>query len=245
MKKRNLMFLLALSCLLAFSACKKESPLTLYNNAMTALESAEGFEAKVNMKIDMTMDGETEHTETTMDMKVHGNNVAMTMTIPEIGSQEILYVDSVMYMDMGALGKFKYTMTPEEFEEQAGTMDASDFPTVTKEDLKSVEWVTEGENKSFTVALDPASVNSIVESALGDTAEALNATVSNIQMTVTFGPEDQLMKIRIQMTADYAMEQIGAVSTNIDMTYEFLNVGTIPAVTAPSNADQYLDMPVG
>lgn len=242
MKKRIFTFLLALTCLVALSACKKETPLTLYTNAMSSLEEAGGFEAKATMKIAMTMDGETELTETVMTMKVNGNDVAMTISVPGLGDQDILYVENVMYMDMGQLGKYKYALTPEEFEEQAGSMDASDFPTITEEDLKSVEWVTEGDNRSFTVTLDPARVNSIVESALGDSVEALKATVSDIVMTVTFGPEDQLLKMHIQMKADYTMDQVGEVHADIDMTYEFTNLDTLPTITPPEDADQYVSM---
>ena len=134
MKKRILVLLLAVLCLVSFASCKMDTPESLYNDAMTAMEEAEGFEAKATIKMDMKMGSMSNSTTVEMDIKANGDDLSINMD-----DYDIVYVDGMMYMDMGKdIGKYKMELSVKEFLEEYGSAMNSELPTLDKEDFKDL-----------------------------------------------------------------------------------------------------------
>ena len=239
MKTRILILFLAIACILSFAACKKDTAASLYTNAMTTMEEANGLEAKVCMKMTMEMAGETQSQDMDMVIKTNGNNMYMTME-----DYVITYVDGVLYTDMGEFGKTKETVSLEEFKEQYGSISSTtDFPELTEEALKDVELVEDGDNRSFTVTLDAATMKSYVNELMGDMMgadDSIDLDIKNIVLTPTFDKDDNMTKMIMKMEVSYNMEGLGEMKMSLDMTFEFVNFGTAPTITAPADADSYV-----
>ena len=240
MKKRILVLLVAILCLVSFASCKKDTPESLYNSAMTAMEEAEGFEAKATIKMDMKMGSINNSTSIEMDIKANGNNMAINME-----DYDIVYIDGVMYMDMGAeMGKMKMEISVEDFLEEYGmTMNSSDFPTLAKEKFENVELTENGDVRSFTLTLDSKDIKEIIDQTVASmVGEDTEADFSDIAMTLTFDKDDNLIEYIIKFKMKYAEPLVGEMDMDFEMIYEFPNPGTVPTITAPSDAADYEEM---
>lgn len=239
MKKHILVLLMAVVCLVSFAACgKKDTPYSLYEGAVTALDEATGYEAKMTMKMSMEIDGETETEEMEMSMKINGNDLQV-----EMDEQDILYVGGAMYMDMGELGKYKIEMTPEELTENMGfDMSYADVPALTEDDFKDIELVEDGDNRTFTMALDEDTVKEWMGDSLDQyMQEGMEIAFSNMSFSATFDEDDTLLEMTIKMTMDYDMGEFGEMSMDMEMNIEFISLEA-PSITAPSDAADYVEM---
>ena len=240
MKKRILLVLLAVVCIFSFAACKKDTPQSLFENAEKTLSELKGYEAKMTMITKTDIAGTKNTTEMEMNMKVNGNNLEMT-----VEDETVLYVDGFMYMDMGEMGKYKIAMSLEEMQEEIGMgTNPADLPKLDEEDFKDVELVVDGDNRSFTVKLDEETIKEYLGSALSDlTEEGIEATFSNMEFSATFDKNDNLtkMSVKLDMTADLG-ELGGEMSMGLEVVIEFVNVGTVPTVSAPADAAEYEEM---
>ena len=240
MKKRILVLLVAILCLVSFASCKKDTPESLYTAAKTAMDEAEGFEAKATIKMDMKMGSTSNSTTVEMDVKKNGNNMAINME-----DYDIVYVDGVMYMDMGKeMGKFKMELSLEDFLDEYGmTMNSSDFPKLTEDDFKDIELKEDGDVRSFTLTLDAKDIKEIVDETVGSMVEeGTDVDYSDISLTLTFDKDDNLLDYSLKLKMAYTQELVGEMSMDIEMRYEFENPGKIPTVSAPSDAADYEEL---
>ena len=245
MKKRILILVLALACLFTLASCKKDTAYSLYSEANTVLEEANGLEAKVTIDMKMVMADETMEETITMDMKVNGSNILATTSMEMDGEtmdNTILYVDGIMYMDMGELGgKMKMEVSAEDFADEYGMGDVS-LPEFTEEALKEIKLEKDGDNTKFTVSMDKETALEYVgEGMLGSLiGEEDGITVDKFDVTFVFDKDSKLAKMEIDMKLISPDADEGALEAT--MVYEFKNLGTAPTVEAPADADDYLDM---
>ena len=240
MKKRILLVLLAVVCILSFAACKKDTPQSLFENAEKTLSEIKGYEAKMTMITKTEIAGSKNTNEIEMNMKVNGDNLEIS-----VEDQTVLYVDGFMYMDMGEMGKFKVEMSLEDMQENLGVQtNAADLPKLDEEDFKDVELVEDGDNRSFTVVLDEETVKDYLGSALDQYMdEDTDVAFSNMALTATFDKDDTLVKVAIKfdMTADMG-EFGGEMTIGMETVIEFVNIKTAPTISAPADADKYEEM---
>ncbi len=240
MKNRILVLLLAVVCLFSFASCKKDTAASLYTGAMTSMEELNAMDAKITIKMSAKIGGETETEDIEMKIKSNGNNMYM-----ESEDSKITYVDGVLYMDLGDDMKYKTEVSAEDFNKQYGSMANSDFPELTEEKLKDVELTEDGDNRSFTVTLDAATVKSFVDSMLGSMMgedDSLELDISDITMTATFDKDDNLTKLNMKMKVAYELDGLDEpIEMDMDMTYDFTVITAAPAITAPADAADYED----
>lgn len=237
MKKRILVLLLAVACLFSLASCKKDTAASLYTGAMTAMEEMNAMDAKMTMKMSMKMGDETNDTDIEMKIKTNGNNMIM-----ESEGSTITYVDGVVYANLGEGIKYKSTVTAEEFEKEYGSVSDIEFPELTEEKLKEIELVEEGELRSFSVTIDPATMKEYVTKLLGDVMgggdDMPEFTFSNIDMKATFDKDDNLTKVDMKFSLTYSIMGTD-VEMSMDMTYEFNPITTAPVIAAPADAADY------
>ena len=237
MKKRILVLLLAVVCLVSFASCKKDTAASLYTGAMTAMEEMNAMDAKMTIKMSMKMGDETQDQDIVMNIKANGNNIYM-----ETEDAKITYVDGVVYMNYGEDSKYKSTVSVEDFEKEYGSVSDIKFPELTEEKLKEIELVEEGEFRSFSVTIDPATMKDYMTKMIGDVMgggdNMPEFTFSNIDMKATFDKDDNLTKVdmKFSLSADIAGQKL---EMSMDMTYEFNPITTAPTITAPADAADY------
>lgn len=240
MKNRILVLLLAVVCLFSFASCKKDTAASLYTGAMTSMEEMNAMDAKITIKMSAKMGDETETEDIEMKIKSNGNNVYI-----ESEESKITYVDGVLYMNLGDDMKYKTEVSAEDFEKQYGGMSGSDFPELTEEKLKDVELTEDGDNRSFTVTLDAATVKSFVDSMLGSMMggdDSLDLDISGITMTATFDKDDNMTKLNMKMKVAYEIDGLDkAIEMDMDITFDFTVITTAPTITAPADAADYKD----
>ena len=239
MKTRIFALLLAVICVLTLASCKKDTAASLYADSLKAVEEAGGMEANVSMKISAEFGGETETMDMEMKMKSNGDNMYIFMD-----EVEMTYVDGVMYTKMGDI-KTKETISLDAFKKDYGSMLTTvDFPELSEEVLKDIELVEDGENRSFTVTLDAATMQSYVDKIMsglmgGSDEDMPNIKISSIVLTPTFDKDGNMTKMNMKMEISYEMEMIGEMKMGMDMTFTLVNIGTAPTITAPADADSY------
>ena len=247
MKTRIFALLLAVICVLTLASCKKDTAASLYADATKAMEEANGYEANVCMKMTMEMAGETQNMDVDMAMKANGNSAYVSMNLAELGNVEVTYVDGTMYMKTGD-EKVKMAVSLEEFEKEYGSMlSTADLPAITEDALKDVELVEDGDNRYFTVTLDAATMQSYVNELMGgvmgssEDTDTPDYNIKSVVLTATFDKDGNLIKANIKMEVSYEMDMIGEMKMSADMTMNFVNPGKAPTVTAPADADSYVE----
>ncbi len=237
MKKRILVLLLAVVCLFSFASCKKDTAASLYTDAMTAMEEMNAMDAKMTIKMSMKMGDETQDQDIEMKIKANGNNIYM-----ETEDAKITYVDGVVYMNYGEDSKYKSTVSVEDFEKEYGSVSDIEFPELTEEKLKDIELVEDGDNRSFTVTLDAATMKDYMTKLLGDVMgggdDMPDLTFSNIDMKATFDKDDNLTKMNMKFSLTYSIMGTD-VEMSMDLTYEFNPITTAPTIVAPTDAADY------
>ncbi len=222
MKTRIFAILLAVVCLFSFASCEKDTPYSLYVNAMKSMEESKGFDATVS--VTMKMMGATTTVE--MDVKANGDSMAMSSE-----GYSIVYVGGVMYMSMDMMGtstKTKTELSLEEFKEEYGEDMITDeyFPTLTEEDFAEIELVENDDGtRSFTKALDTKDIEKLINDSLDGLIED-DVELKDISMTATFDKDDSIKALSIK---------VGDLMT---MSFTF-NSMTAPEITAPADADEY------
>ena len=239
MKTRIFALLLAVICVLTLASCKKDTAASLYTNAMKAMEEAKGFEANIQMGVTMELAGESEEMDMEMVIKANGDNMYLLAD-----DMEVTYVDGVMYTKLDSI-KTKETVSLEDFKKEYGaTLSSVDFPELSEEALKDIELVEDGNNRSFTITLDAATMQSYVADILGgmmggDPDEMPDIKINAIVITPTFDQDDNMTKMVMKMDLAYDIAMIGEVKMSVNMTFEFVNPGTAPTITAPADASSY------
>ncbi len=248
MKKRILITVLAIICLFSFASCKKDTPYSLYTAANEAMTAANGVDAKITINLEVLGGDETMEQKIEMDMKVNGENLSMLTKVEADGEtmeNTVLYVDGMMYMDMGELGgKMKMEVSADEFAEDYDTGEVA-LPELTEEMLKDVELVKDGDNKSFTISLaDEDSKKYFADSVLGSLfGEDDEIEVKKFEVTLTFDKDNKLTKMVMELEIVPTEEaNADGMSAKATMVYEFKDVTTAPTVEAPADADEYIDM---
>ncbi|MBE6552843.1 MAG: hypothetical protein E7666_00715 [Ruminococcaceae bacterium] len=249
MKKRILILVLAIVCLFSFASCKKETPYSLYTAANEAMTAANGVDAKVTIDLEITGGDEAMEQKIEMDMKANGENLSMVTKVDMDGEtmeNTILYVDGVMYMDMGELGgKMKMEVSADEFAEDYDTGEVA-LPELTEELLKDVKIEKDGDNKFFTIALAGEDskkyfADSVLGSLFGDDDEI---KVEKFDVTLTFDKSGKLIKMAMDLEIVPTEEATDAdgMAAKATVVYEFKDITTAPTIEAPADADEYLDM---
>lgn len=236
MKRRILVLLLAVCCMLSLASCFKDTPQSLYENAKEALAEVTRYEAKITT-ISTTKYGSEQPTtdQIVMDLKVDGNNMQMT-----VDGETVLYVDGMMYLAAGD-EKIKVAVSAENLEKNLGMQtDASDMPELSKEMLKDVELVENGENRTFTVTLDEQTLKNYMGSSLDNMTEDAEVTFSNATFTATFDKDDNLVKMSVKFDMALSLGELGSMSMTTESIIEFVKIGDdLPAITAPADAASY------
>ncbi len=254
MKRRILVVLLAVVCIFALCSC--DSPKSLYEKANEALTEKNGYEAKMTTKVTYTMGDTTESMTMIMNIKTNGNNLSFSM-LDEDGEEEVsaTYVDGVMYTADGD-EKVKVAMTMEQLEKAIGSIGASfdsvEIPELTKEQLKKIEIVEDGDNKKFTVKLDTEAMKKYLGATMDTLLQEDGITLSlgdGMDITFTFDKKDNLIKMDQKFTMSMDLGELGAsmgasnFSYAYEITTEFLNVEEdAPVVSAPSDAASYKEV---
>ena len=237
MKKRILVLLLAVVCLISFASCKKDTAVSLYTGAMTAMEETNAMDAKMTIKMSMKMGDETQDQDIVMNIKANGNNIYM-----ETEDAKITYVDGVVYMNYGEHSKYKSTVSVEDFEKEYGSVSDIEFPELTEEKLKEIELVEDGDNRSFTVTMDAATMKDymtkLLGDVMGDSDDMPELNFSDIDMTATFDKDDNMTKMNMKFSLTYSIMGTD-VEMSMDLTYEFNPITTAPTITAPADAADY------
>lgn len=247
MKTRIFALLLAVICVLTLASCKKDTAASLYADATKAMEEANGYEANVSLKMTMEMAGETQNMDMDMSMKANGDSVYVSMDLDGIGSTTVTYVDGTMYMLAGD-EKTKATVSLEDFKKDYGSMmTTTELPELSEEALKDVELVEDGDNRSFTVTLDAATMQTYVNELMGGVMGSSEDTdmpdfdIKSIVLTPTFDKDGNMIKANLKMEVSYEMDMIGEMKITMDMTMDFVNPGKAPTITAPADADAYVE----
>ena len=247
MKTRIIALLLAVICVFALASCKKDTAASLYADATKAIEEANGYEANVSIKMTMEFGGETQNMDMDMSMKANGDSVYVSMDLDAIGSTTITYVDGTMYMLAGD-EKTKATVSLEDFKKDYGSMmTTTELPELSEEALKDVELVEDGDNRSFTVTLDAATMQTYVNELMGgvmgtgEGEDAVNFDIKSIVLTPTFDKDGNMIKANLKMDISYEMDVLGEMKISMDMTMDFVNPGKAPTITAPADADAYVE----
>lgn len=232
MKTRILALLVALICLFSLAACKKDTPYSLYTDATKKLDAATGFEAKVTMDIKM-VSGSSENTmKNVMDVKQNGNNISLVNE-----DMSIVYVDGTMYISMDDT-KIKSTVSLEDFKEDYGSVSDLELISLTEDDFKDIELKKDGDVRSFTVKVSGDKVKQYILELMGEDSDE-DVSIGDLELTCFFNKDADLTKMI--MVVSVTDTENADNKMDLTITYEFTNPGTVPAVAAPADADQYTE----
>lgn len=245
MKKRVFVLITALICLFALASCENETAYSLYSGSVEKLNAAGGYEMNADVDIAITIGSQTVEGSMQMNLKANGNNAAMDYSMDMMDNKvdmSVAYVDGVAYTEMSGV-KYKAAVSEEELESDGG-MASFELPEMTEDALKDIELTEDGDNRSFTVTLTGDDVNSFWES-IGSVADSLaemgaDIDFGDLTFTCTFDKDSNMTDMKVDIT--YIMDVSGQeASVAMSLDYDFVNIGTAPTITAPADADSYID----
>ncbi len=219
----------------------------LYSNAMKTIEKAGGFEADCTMTMGIELLGEMLEIESDMNMKQNGENSAIVTDSYGIVT-EIVLVDGVVYASVGD-AKIKYTVPEDDYSEEGEEEDISsdigiaELPDLAKEVFENIDIIVNDDGtKSITISLDAESAKSLLGSMddIDGLEDGESVTFENVVLTMGFTEKNVLD------TMSFSTDMVATVM-GIDMTskisaeYKFVNFGTAPEISAPADADNYID----
>lgn len=247
MKTRMLALLTALLCLFALSSCAQPTPYELITDAGEQLSAANGYEINATVNMSTTIGGEDMLVTVDMDMKSNNDNYAMDLAVhlsEETDDMEfgVVYADGVAYVTDGDT-KSRFTLTAEQLEEELGVSASFELPTLTEEQLSDVKLVKEGDSSTFTVTLSGEEVNQFMENmgaVTSMTGMVGEMSFGDMTLVYTFDQDSRLTSLAadVTVTVDSNGEEM---SMDMEMTFDFVNIGTTPTITAPADAADYTD----
>lgn len=243
MKRKIGLFLAVLIVLASLGGCSEPSDeaVQMYERYTAAKELYEsGFEATVKFKT-TAEDGSAEGT---FRVKVAGDDASVTR---DDSNDERHYVkgmayrrgyiqDGVYYEDNDKqLARVCEEMSRDAFKtECAGFFCinpyASDFPTLTEEDLAEAECTEANGYSAFAVNVSSDAVKAYFADYAIEEAEGV--------MVATFDSKGDMVSLSFR----FDVTQHGSHEHMFEITYEFQNPGFVPAVMAPENADDYIEL---
>lgn len=267
--KKILLIAMSVAMLFTFAACgtsgKDFDSMTAYEHYVAATEKlnkAKSLEMEMtgDVKISMEASGQKVDLDMTMDGVIKqiirsqtDSDFTVDMEMGLMGQSanvSITYIDGIMYMD-DSMSKTKQTVDAETMLEQAGVSGAATSVEFL-EDAVSEQTMEDVENgKKITFTIDPAKASEIVEQYTGQTTkqlEGLNADVkldvTSITYEMTIDREHNLKDMRVIMVLGMEMVIEGQTATalcDIDMGYSIAGIDNVDAITAPADADSYVE----
>lgn len=235
---------------LSLSSCALFEAVTaygLYTKAMKTIEKAGGFEADCTMVMGIELLGEVLEIESTMNMKQNGDNSATVTDSYGVKTETVVF-DGVVYSNVSGV-KTKYPVpeddesTEDEESDVASNIGIVELPELTKEVFENIEvTMNEDGTKAISIALDAESAKSLLGSMedLESIGEGEDVTFENIVLTLGFTEKNVLDTM--SFSADIIASVMGIeLDSNISAEYKFVNFGTAPEISAPADADSYID----
>lgn len=235
---------------LSLSSCALFDAVTaygLYSKAMKTIEEAGGYEADCTMVMGIELLGETLEIESSMNMKQNGDDSAVVTDSYGIVTETVL-VDGVVYVNLSGV-KTKYTVPEHDVNADGDESDVSsdigiaELPDLAKEVFENIDVITnEDGTKAITLALDAESAKSLLGSMedIEDLGEGEEIAFENIVLTMCFTEKNVLDTM--SFSADIVASVMGiTLDSSITAEYKFINFGTAPEISAPSDADSYID----
>ena len=243
MKRNICLFLAVLLLLMPVCGCSEPSDeaVRMYERYAAAQELYEsGYEAVVKFK--MTVDDESAEGE--FHLKVAGDDAAVKRTGT---NDERYYVKGMAYRrgyiqsgvyyedNDNQLAKVCEAVSRDAFRTECTGFFcvnpyAADFPSLTEEDLEAAEFTESNGYSAFAVSLSEKAVKTYFADDTIDHAEGV--------MVVTFDSKGDMTSLAFR----FDVTQHGSHEQLFEITYEFKNIGFVPAVMAPENADHYIEL---
>ena len=243
MKRNICLFLAALVLLTSLCGCSKPSDEAVemharYTAAKELYES--GFEAIVSFK---TTVGD-KSAEGSFNVKVAGDDASIKR---DDSNDERHYVKGmayrrgyihggVYYEDNDAqLAKVCESVTRDAFKTECASFFcinpyASDFPTLTEEALADAEFTEAGGYSAFAVSLSADAVKAYFADETIEGAEGV--------MVATFDSKGDMVSLGFRFDVSWHDSDVQL----FEITYEFKNIGFVPAIMAPENAEEYTEL---
>lgn len=242
--KRTVCVVLSMVILaLSLSSCALFEAVTaygLYSKAMKTIEEAGGFEADCNIEIKMNILGQEVITSEKLNVKQNGDNIETTTEV-EGETVVLTVVDGVLY---GRLGdeKVKFTVTPEQNDVLEDEM-ADVLPDFTQSLFEGIDVIkSEDGKKAITLTLDDETAKKIMDATADEESMELSEAMSleNIFFTMKFSSKNVLESMTFD--CDMTVEVLGmGLTAHMAMEYVFVNFGEAPEISAPADADTYID----
>lgn len=202
-----------------------DTAFSLYSSALSTIEK--GFEGKSTSTVTISDGQKSETTSTASITKCVGDNVSTANS----EGISMVYVDGVLYTNNGMYGKYKETMSKETYE---ATYGKTAFPALSEELFKGVKIKSDDDQKTFSLT---APNENFKELLTGINTEGM--TLSDVTMTATFTNNDVLTKLSYSLTMK-RMYQEKEYTIDMIIEMEFIDLGAIPTISVPENADSYI-----
>lgn len=268
--KKITAFILAAAITLAFTACSgketssgktpAEKTLTaeeIYKTAAKKNQDATTTDMSIDMKIDMTADGESISMNMSMramaDMTDENNiklGVASVTSIPEMGDTKVnyAYIKDTIYVDAAGI-KYKSAVTPEVAESIMGNSSANEI--INAEIIKDAELTKDGDNSIITFKFDESLYNDILNDSMGEMTEVsgISYEFKDVTGTAVIDSDYNLKSIKVTMSAVMTNSEAGAetggaqsAEMNLEMDITVNSIGEPVEISAPSDIENYTDI---
>lgn len=270
MFKKITAFIIAAAITLSFTACSgketssgktpAEKTLTaeeIYKTAAKKNQDATTTDMSIDMKMDMTADGESLSMNTSMramaDMTDENNiklGVSSVTSIPEMGDTEVnyAYIKDTIYVDAAGI-KYKSAVTPEVAESIMGNATANEM--LDADVIKDAELTKDGDDNIITFKFDNSVYNDILSESMGDMTEVsgISYELKDMTGTAVIDSDYNLKSIKVTMSAVMANSEAGAetggaqsMEMTLEMNITINSIGEPVSISAPSDIENYTDI---
>lgn len=270
MFKKITAFIIAAAITLTFTACAgketssgktpAEKTLTaeeIYKTAAKKNQDATTTDMSIDMKMDMTADGESLSMNMSMramaDMTDENNiklGASSVTSIPEMGDTEVnyAYIKDTIYVDAAGI-KYKSAVTPEVAESIMGNATANEM--LDADVIKDAELTKDGDDNIITFKFDNSIYNDILSESMGDMTEVsgISYELKDMTGTAVIDSDYNLKSIKVTMSAVMTNSEAGAetggaqsMEMTLEMNITINSIGEPVSISAPSDIENYTDI---
>ncbi len=224
-----------LLCITLLSSCGLGNKLTafgLYSKAVSDIRSAGGVEAECEISM------LTDLINVSMEMKIkisgRDSDISVYMDGEEI-SRVITVGEDVYSMSFGEKKRSK-----RQDDENKPDIEASDITSLTEEMFEGIEIAEDENGKSLGFELSGETLEKLMDD-FGMGAGSIQNMISfnSADITMYFTPENEISSMKVE--ADAKLNILLGMAAKMTADYKIVNLGETPEITAPEDAEEYVE----